>query len=244
MNETVGIGHNAPEDPYSQSKARVDDLIEAANKWVNTVDEITSEDQAGRASDFRNQLRSMKTKVDAERLAATKPLREKTTFINGQYGDLTELLDRGAKKLAELLEPYLKKVAEEQAAREKAAKDEADRLAREAAEKAAEAAKGTGDTIQDEIAAEQAEKAADEARKTAESVSREKAQVKGDFSTRATGMRGQWKATAITDVVKAAAYYSDHPKFIELLLSLASADARGGRRRIDGFKIEEVKSVG
>jgi hypothetical protein len=242
--ETPGIGHNAPDDPFSQSKARVDDLIEAANKWTNTVEEITSEDQAGRASDFRNQLRSMKSKVDGERLETTKPLRDETAVINGQYGDLTELLDRGANKLAELLEPYLRKVAAEQAAREKAARDEADRLAREAAEKAAEAAKGDGDTIQNEIAAERAEKQAEDAQKTANRVGREKASVKGSFSTRSTGMRGQWKATEIMDMGKAAAYYADHPKLTEVLLSIASTDARGGRRQIPGFKVERVQSVG
>ena len=93
------------------------------------------------------------------------------------------------------------------------------------------------------MAAEQAAEAAEKAAKEAAWAAAAKTGVKGEIAQRSTGFRTQWKATAITNLGDAFAYYKAKPEVSELLLRLASADARSGRRRIPGFRIEEIKSV-
>lgn len=239
--DTAGIGHNQPTQ-YEVTKARVDALVEAANQWVTTVPEITTEDQAGRASDFKNQIVAELRKIDAERTAATKPLRDEVAEINDRFNGLKPYLDKGIKRIRGLLTPWMDKLEAEQKAREQAAREEAERLRREAEEKAAAARANIEDAIQNEVAAEEAQKAAKAAEKKATSIARSKVGVKGEYSAKATTTRGTWKAH-ITDIDKAFAHYKDHPKVAELLTSLGSADARGGRRRIPGFDIKEDRKV-
>ena len=88
-----------------------------------------------------------------------------------------------------------------------------------------------------------AQEKADEVQKQADTTARSRAQVHGEVAGRATSQRQTWAATEISDIQVAFDYYKDHAKVRELLLQLASADARGGRRRIPGFKVEPKTSI-
>jgi len=233
-----GIGDNRPPTPFDERKIRTEELIANANVWIDQCDEIESEDQAGRASDFLNVIREAQKKNEEQRKIEGAPLRDQVEEINGRYKGLAALLDKANSALKGLLGPWLHKKEAERVAQAKAEAKEAERLAQEAREKTNEAKNLEEMVAADELAAQAEEKAAQ-----ADATARGRAGVKGEVSSRSTGLRGAWKATAITDLSLALSAYSDHPDLTELLLRLASADARGGRRRIPGFKIEKVTSV-
>ncbi len=239
--EEPGIGHNLP-DAYSETLTRVEALIDTANKWIETVDEINTEDRAGRAKDFRDQLRSMKQKFKPERDEMTKPFREKVAAINAKYSALEPYIDKAFDHLSRLLAPWFDKLDKQKAAAEAEAREKAERKRAEAEDLRRQAEEGKGSTIQTEVAADQAEKDAAAAEKEARQIARAKVGVMGDYSKRSTGTRTTWKAT-VTDIDKAFDHFRDHKKVKELLESLGSAEARGGRRRLPGFKIEAVKSL-
>lgn len=241
MNEpTPGIGHNT--DPFTESSIRVEELVETANKWVTECPEIKDEDQAGRANDFRNQIRAAKKKNEETRKSETDPLTQQAKAIKAKYDALTPFLDECFSRLGDLVTPWLDKLEAAKQEEARIAREEADELRREAEEKAKKVEEGTGHSIQAAVEAKQATEAAEVADKTAVSISKEKVQVKGDMSDKATGFRTTWAAKLI-DPEKAFDYYKDNLKLIALLESLASADARGGRRRIPGFDVTSKRSV-
>ena len=239
MNDTPGIGHNI--SPFDASKERVDELIKTANNWIEKVDEIQDEEQAGRANDFRKQLRSMKNKVDTERMESTAELRLEVEGLNAKFNGLKTYLDKAFERIGELVKPWLDKVAEDQRIEaEKKRKEaeearlEAERLEREAAEKQS--------TIEQDIAADEAKAKAEQAEKDAEKATKAKPQVQGDLGGKATGFRTTWKAVII-DIDKVFNYYKRDPKVAEVLTKLASADARRGRRRIPGVDVQEERNL-
>lgn len=252
--EPAGMGHNR--SPFELRKERVDELVVTVNQWLTSCAAITTESQADRAKDLKEMLRKALRVNDETRKSETDPLNEQIKEISARYKALAPYLEKSMAALDTLLAPWLDKLAKEKAERERQAREEAQRREREAEEarRKAEEAKAVentridpsapvADVIGAEVAADEAEKKAEEARREAQRVARERPQVRGEVSQRASGFRTTWKATAITDIDQAFAYYKESAKVRELLLSLASADARGGRRRIPGFKIEEQKRV-
>ena len=224
MNEaTPGIGHNV--DPFTESQNRVEELTDTANQWIEKCEEIQDEDQAGRANDFRAQIRAAKTDVENKRKDEVKPLNDQVTAINTKFKALVPFLDESLTRLNGLLEPWLQKLEEKKQKEARQAREEAETRRREA-----------------EAAKKQAEEEAEKAEKEAAQIEKSKPQVKGDYSGKSTGFRTTWKAK-ITDIDKAFEYYKVHPKVVEALEKLGNADARGGRRRIPGFEIFSEKSV-
>jgi len=241
INSDRGIGDNQPTH-FDKMKSRVEALVETANKWIIDVPEITTEDQADRAKDFREQLRKMRTAVENERKGATLPLRNELSEINDQFKGLEPYLTKSFDHLSGILEPYLDKLDHAKKERERLAREKSEAKQREADELARKAAENTGDIIQNEVAAERAQESANSAQKDATNIAREKPQIQGEYSQRAVGFRTSWHAE-ITDINAALKHYQDHPKISELLIQLANADARVGRRRIPGFKIEQKRKV-
>lgn len=241
MNEaTPGIGHNV--DPFTESQNRVEELTDTANQWIEKCKEIQDEDQAGRANDFRAQIRAAKTDVENKRKDEVKPLNDQVTAINTKFKALVPFLDESLTRLNGLLEPWLQKLEEKKQKEARQAREEAETRRREAEAAKKKAEEGTGHTIQAAVQAKQAEEEAEKAEKEAAQIEKSKPQVKGDYSGKSTGFRTTWKAK-ITDIDKAFEYYKVHPKVVEALEKLGNADARGGRRRIPGFEIFSEKSV-
>lgn len=240
MNDLPPKDHN--QDPFTESQNRADEIIKTANEWVTKCPEIQSEDQAGRANDFRNQIRAAKKKNEETRKSETDPLTQQAKAIKAKYDALNPFLDECFSRLGKLVEPWLDKLDKAKKEEERLAREEADRLRREAAEKLKKAEEGEGRTIQAAVEATQAQEAAVVAEKAADNIAKEKVQVRGDLSDKATGFRTTWSA-ALIDPEKAFAYYKDNLKLIALLESLASADARGGRRRIPGFDVTSTRTI-
>ena len=233
-----GLGHNLPPSPLEERQLRTDELIENANVWLAQCAEIKSDAQAGRADDLRSLIRQANKTNEEQRKAEAAPHRAEVDRINGGYKGLAALLDAANDTLKRLLQPWLRKKEAERIAQAKAEREEAAQLQREADEKAREAT-----TIQDEVQADELSAQAEEKSRQAAATARSHAQVHGEVSGRATSLRSVWKATSITDLNIAFSAYSEHPDITAVLLKLASAEARGGRRRIPGFQIEQITSV-
>ena len=232
-----GPGHNLPPTPFDERKTRTESIIESANVWLAECDAISSDGQAGRARDLLELIRQASKANDEQRQFVTAPLRKEVDEINGRYKGLNALLGKASDAIKRLLLPWVTKLDAERQAKAKAEREEAERLTREAADRMA-AAK----TIEDQVAADEVAEAAKKTARAAERTSHERVGVKGEVA-QSIGLRTQWKATAITNVDDAFAYYKTNADVHALLLRLASADARGGRRRIPGFKIEPIRLV-
>jgi len=232
-----GIGDNLP-SVFEGRQIRTEDIVNTANRWLSDVENIESEEQAGRAADFKATITTAIRENEKARKGETAPLRQKVSEINDGYKGLEALLGKSLEVVRQKLAPWLSKLEEARKAKARAEQEEAERLRREAAEKAAAAV-----TIQDQVAADEAQEKADEMDRQAAATDRSKAQVHGEVAGRATSQRQTWAATDIHNLDEAFNYYRERDEVRELLLRLASADARHGRRRIPGFVISPKTSI-
>lgn len=162
------IGHNRPPepiDPFGDAKKRTDELITTADRWVKERSTIETDEHAGRASTFIDQLRAQSKKVEDLRKAAVKPLNDEVARVNAVHKKEIDRLTLALGALQKILTPWLVAQKAKKDAEERLRREEADRLQREAEEKARAAV-----TIDDQVAALQAEKAAEEAKRTADRV--------------------------------------------------------------------------
>lgn len=233
-----GLGHNQPPSPFDARAERTAELVTTADVWIRTCDEITSEEQAGRAGDLLAIVREAHKKNEASRAEEARPLRSQIDEISSRYKALAARLDKANGALKGLLQPWLLSKEAERLAQAKIEREEADRAYKVAEEKRIRA-----QTIQEQVEADEAVAAAALKASQAAATARDRVGVRGEVSPRATGLRGAWKASEITDLDMAITRYKDHADVHALLLKLASAEARGGRRRIGGFKIERTTSV-
>lgn len=235
MTELPPKTHNQP--PIEAIKERTDDLIAAADVWLDKVPEIASEEQAGKAADFVGQLRAEYKATEAERKKEKQPHLDAGKAVDDAYKPVTARLEKAAKVIKALLTGWLeKKQAIEDAARRDAEEmarqiqAEADRLAREA-EKA--------NTIDAGIAAEQAQERAAAAQKDAGRDRR--ANVQGE-----TGRTIHTRTTysgEIADWDAALAFYSTDPLVSEAVGKAIARDIRGGTRVIPGVKITQKQTA-
>ncbi len=244
MNVSAHIGHNsAAEDGAADLVAREGKLVDAANAWLKARPAINTETDAASASDFISQLKGYLKSVEGWRVERKRPLDDAAKEIQNRAAELKKRVDAAIGLLNPRLTAYLDGVRRAQEAARKKAKDDA-RLAREEAErKALEAAKAT-DVVTATVEAEEAQQRADEAAKDAERVANTKANVRGNFGTRAVSLRTTVRVTAIADFDKAIAFYRDAPQLADLLLALANRDLRGKQPfPADAFIVEEERKA-
>lgn len=234
--QTAGIGHNLP--PIEEIRQRTDDLIAAADAWLQKVPEIGDEDTAGKASDFLDQLRTEYKAAEKERKAEKQPHIDAGKAVDEAYKPLTTRLQKAADAIKAKLTGWLQKkqVAEDEARRKR---EEAARKAQEEADRiAAEAEKAN--SIDAQIAADEAKERAEAAQKDAETERR--AQTRGDFG-RTTALRTTYRGE-IADWDAALAFYSTDPLVSEAVGKAIARDIRAGTRVIPGVKIiQEQKAA-
>ena len=160
--------------------------------------------------------------------------------MDARYKPLVALLETAKTMLKPRLTVWLN--AKELRRLEAVRKAEAEAYAaiQEAARLQAEAEKGA--SVQAVVAAEAVAATVEAAVKQADTIAESRAQVRGDYSTRARSLRSQWKAE-LTSMDDAFRFYRNHPDVRETLEKLANKDARGGARIIPGFTVWEEKSV-
>lgn len=242
--ESPPIGHNIPPGGVELSalRDRTAELIETTNRWINERPELLNEDMAAKARDFYGQLDKQIKAVDKERSEQKRPHLDANLEIDARFNPLKRLLETAKELFKNPIEAWGEKLETQRLADLRAAEEDA-RKAQETAQKATdEAARGGGDVVGKFVAADEAVKKADEAAKEAEQIAKSKISIKGNYSDRAMGFRATWKAR-VKNIDVAFQSYRDHPEVAALLTRLASADARGGRRRINGFEIYSNKSM-
>ena len=234
--QAPGIGHNLP--PIEEIRQRTDDLIKTADEWLANVKEIGDDDQAGKASDFLDQLRAEYKAAETERKTEKQPHMDAAKAVDTAYKPITVRLETAAEAIKRLLTPWLQKKqrAEEEARRRR--EEEARQAEAEARAKAEEAAKAN--SIDAQIEAEEAAKRAEAAQKEADKI--ENARVKGEFG-RTTKLHTTYRGE-IEDRTKALAAYADDPLIIDALRKAINRDIRAGKRVISGVRIvQEQKAV-
>lgn len=187
---TPGIGHNQPPpDPFEASRSRVDALIATANRWLLERPEITDEEMAAKADDFMNQLTAEAKAVDEARKAQHKPHDDAKKAIQLKWCPLIDMLGTAKELFRPRITAWLR--AKQARAEEERKRQEAEALAKlQAAEDAKRAAQEQG-TVEATIQARQAAEAAEVA--VAETARPVRAQVKGNYATKARSLRKVWK---------------------------------------------------
>jgi hypothetical protein len=241
MNGTAGIGHNQPPDPLIVEAAeRVDTankyLIERGDpaKWTPEI--------ADKANFFVGQIGGTFTALDERRKDENRAWLAKQDTI---YKDPLALLTAAKTKLADLRRAYLKR-EEDRLAEEKQKADAAAAAAQKAAEEAERraqeaATKKGGDPLRAELEAQRAKEAAEAAAQVA-AAAPERAQITGQFSPRATGLKDSWRAE-ITDLSEAFKFYNKAKNIYKSALTAAITVAiQGFADRDARFLKDEAKA--
>jgi len=168
-----GIGDNSPPvDKRTDIVDRIRDQQAAASAWLNEIREITDQEQADRAADFKRQTRGLQKEADAQRIAEKKPHDEAGAAIQTFWKPQISALEKFEESIDAKIRCWLlaedRRIRREREDAMKAARD-----AEEAAEREAERASdllmkaqsgelaGTGiNTMAAVIEAEQAQEAA------------------------------------------------------------------------------------
>lgn len=240
------MGHNLPPpDPFEAIQVHICDLFDEAKNWADG-EPITTQKQADDVSALIRMVQEAERTADEERKRENEPHDLGKATVQAKYAPLIAdtKKERGKTVLAiaalkSVLAPWLKKLDDEQQARARAAREEADR----AAQAAAEAMRQAAETDLD--AREQAEALVTQARR-AESASKasENARPQATGYGRATTLRDNWQPS-LADAKAAASHYwkRDPSTFDGFLLSLAKADVLAGHRTIPGFNITNDRTV-
>lgn len=231
--------------PFDLISEHLEDLISEARNFADG-EPVDNQGQADAVSALIENLRTAAKDADAERVRENKPHDEAKAAVQAKYAPLIAdpknknpgKVWKAIDALKACLQPYLAKLDAE--------KREAERLAREAADKAArDAAEAMRQAAANDMAARDDAEAlvaeAEAARKAADAAAKDKAHATG--GTRAMGLRSVWKATLTDQKAAAAHYWRINPDaFTALLQKLADDDVRNGKRSgVPGVEITEAR---
>lgn len=254
-NPRVVIGGNNPpeETPVSPTpatwnavKVHMDDLLDLV-RGVTGV-EITNQVQADQIGKMLRDLQDAAKLADQARTSEKAPLDEAVKEIQDRYNEYIAPLknkhpghvSKAEQALKNQISIWLKKLDDERVAREKEAREIADKAAEEA--RAAHQAAATSDDLDEIEAAEELIAAAEESARDLRQIEKTKTQVKGDY--RAIGLRSVWKAVRIEgEGGKALSHYAKTQpmRVIAFIEMLAAEDVKAGVRSIPGFNVIEEK---
>lgn len=241
MTEAIHIP-NEP-GPFDAVRIHIEDLYLEATNWADGKP-IESQDQADAVQSLMRQIQEAEKLADSQRVKENEPFDTGKAEVQARYAPLignTKAV-KGKTVLAiealkQSLSPWLQKVAAAQEAEAKAAREEAERIAK-AAQDALQASHGLEDRERAEAVAEQARQA-ERAAKDAE-----KARPQASGYGRAATLRSVWKPTLIDILAACRHYYVSHPEAFEAVVQkLAEDDVRSGKRSVPGFEIVETKVV-
>lgn len=249
------LGHNqapAIEILRDEMLAENDGLLQRRDELLRAVermpDAVTNDDVAGKAADMVKMISAAIKAADANRVNRKEPFLEGGRAVDGFFK--TKLIDpllKGKASVESRLGIYLR----QKAAEEKRLRDEADRLARQAAQKAADEAARAAAAMQDQKdldAALDAQRRADEAAiasvaasKAAAAKPAEMARTRGDVGSLGT-LRQVWtfkdldRETIALDVLRPYLSEEDIGKALRLAI-------KAGLRQIRGAEIYEAQEV-
>lgn len=226
---------NTPPEPAVLFKEEVDDLLLEARNFLDG-EPIANEDQAEAVSSLLNRLRRVAKDADDARKAEKKPHDDAVKAVQAKWKPIIDKAELAASTAKEALAPWLRKVDEEQRAKAEAARIEAERLAKVAAEAFA----GSVGNFKARDDAERLLGAAKAAEKHAAQAEKQKAHAKG--GERAVGLVSTFTPKLVDSVEALKHYRARRPDELkEWLLEQARVDVRAGVRSIPGFTVNEER---
>ena len=231
----VQLGHNNPPSEFEEAEARIEALYGEAKHWADGA-EVDSEEIAEGLSTLINELRKAGKDADKLRKDQKQPHLEAGKAVDAQFKPLTDKVKRATDACKAAMVPWLRKLEEQQ----RAEAEEARRLAEEQERAAQEAALKADRTNLDEVeAAEEQIQAAKAAEAEAKKAERAKANT-ANRGGKAIGLRTVY-TPVLEDPAAAFFHYTPNEELNAVLLKLAGADVRAGKREIPGFTIKEEK---
>jgi hypothetical protein len=238
------IGHNNPPEPtpYEAIKAYLDDLLTEAANWADGS-KVENQAQADEVSRLIEELRQGLQAADDARVKEGEPFKLKLDEIQTRFNvyiaptknKVPGKVPVAMEALKATLKPFLDKLRAEQMEREA----EARRVAEEAAQKAADAArKAQASDLTARREAEALEAQAREAAAAAARAANEKAQAHG--GSRAMGLTKTYTPVMVDRKAALIHYAGTRPDDLAgFLMTLAQTDVRNGKRQIPGFRVDE-----
>lgn len=244
----AAIGHNLPPEPtpYEAVVTHVDDLLLECRNFADGTP-IENQAQADAVARLLEDLRLAEKAADDVRRDEVRPLDEQRDAIQARFNAyIAPLKNKQPGKipvamaaLKATLTPWLLKLDAE--------KREAERLAREEAERAASAAAeamrvANPDNLAEREEAEIKVAEANIAQAAAGRAANDKAHAKGDG--RAIGLRKFYRPVMTVQRDAILHYMKVQPAaFVALVQQLAEQDVREGKRQIPGFNVIEEARV-
>jgi hypothetical protein len=238
-------GNFPPLSTFEAVKINIVELYEEALQWFDGTP-VTTQQQADAVNTLKDSIKKAKKAADEAYDDEVRPHQETVKEIQARYNELTGnnksvtgLAIKAEQACNAALKPYLIELDRQQQEAARLAREEADRLQREAQE--AMRQRDAANLAQREEAERLVNeaKAAQVAASKAENV---KAHAKGEG--RATGLRTVPRA--ILDDKKIAAawvWVSHNDELMEFIQDLADKTLRGGNRNIPGFNIVDEKVI-
>lgn len=235
-------GHNGGpplDDPSPDARnpvmVEIDDLYDEARNFADG-EPIATPEMADAITTLLESIHDAGKRADRIRADQKKPHMDAANAVQAAWNpyiqDKRGKVDKAKGALQELLAPWRKKLADEQAEKARKAEAEAAKLR----EEANAAMRNSSGNLE---ARERAEELLDLA-KDGERYARK--QVKA--ATTGTGLRTVWVPRLVDDSAALDWAYGKYPaRFSDLVIELASTDVRNGVRAIPGFEIIEEKKA-
>lgn len=233
----AGPGHN--QSPFDAIKAEIEDLFDEAKNFCDGA-AIDSPELAAAITELHDKIHNAGQRADILRTEEKKPLDEQVAAIQTKYHALIGNTKAGKGKVVlgkdacqSLLTPWRVRLAAEKQA-------EADRIAKEAADKLAAATAAIRASAGNLAERADAEEALVDAQKLTKTAARS-----WKAATTGTGLRSV-KVVTMVDEEKAMdwAYARSPDEFKALVQSMAEAAVRGGMAVVPGFTVTEEKVAG
>lgn len=234
--------HLANHTPFDLHAELIEDLFMEAKNFADGQP-IETQAQADAVQSLMRQIQQAEKGADDERKKENEPHDTAKAAVQARYapliGNTTKLKGKtilAVECLKACLAPWLKRLDDEQRAAALAAREEAEKAARLAAE---------ASRSSDLAAREEAEALVTAARK-AQAVAKaaETSRPQATGMGRAATLRSTWKAVLTDSHVAAGHFWKVNPAaFDALLQKLADDEVRSGKRTIPGFDVIEERSV-
>lgn len=210
----------------------IDDLYDEARHWLDG-EPLANQQQADAVGQLMTQVRSIRKDADAERKVEKKPHDDAAKAVQDKWLPILAKADRVIEAAQRPLTDWLARQEADRLAKEAAARDEADRLAREAAAMA----RGS---LEDAEAHDAALEAAKAAEKAAGRIAKGKTHVAGNG--RAVALR-TYQETTLDAAHLALAWLKQHrpDELRAAVLALVKSEPIDIRRTIPGVTITEQK---
>lgn len=233
-NPRAVIGANNPpsDDPLDAFAVHIGDLFDEAQHFLDGagVNSQAEADAVGRLMDL---LRTAGRDADKARAAEKKPHDDAAKAVQARWKPLIDKADLAVSTCKKALAPYLQRIADEQRAREEAARAEAEAKARAAAEAVRAAA-------HDDLAAQEAAQAAEAEAKAAEREAKRAANARPQAAggARAATLRTYYRPELVNANEALRHFIAIRPDDVKAALQrLAEIEVQNGARSIPGFNI-------